>query len=52
VEATAREALGEMRRLFGVLRVEGEQPALEPQPGLPSSGSSSIGPGLEAWTRG
>jgi signal transduction histidine kinase len=39
VEATAREALGEMRRLFGVLRVEGEQPALEPQPGLPQLGA-------------
>lgn len=35
VEATAREALAEMRRLFGVLRTEGEQPlALSPQPGL------------------
>ena len=34
VEATARQALNEMRRLFGVLRAEGEQPALEPQPGL------------------
>lgn len=34
VEATARQALGEMRRLFGVLRAGGEQPELEPQPGL------------------
>ena len=34
VEATARQALNEMRRLFGVLRAEGEQAALEPQPGL------------------
>ncbi|MET0839412.1 MAG: sensor histidine kinase [Marmoricola sp.] len=35
VEATAREALAEMRRLFGVLRTEGDQPlALAPQPGL------------------
>ena len=35
VEATAREALAEMRRLFGVLRTEGEQPLdLSPQPGL------------------
>ena len=34
VEATARQALSEMRRLFGVLRAEGEQVALEPQPGL------------------
>jgi signal transduction histidine kinase len=34
VEATARQALNEMRRLFGVLRAEGDQPALAPQPGL------------------
>ncbi len=34
VEATARQALNEMRRLFGVLRAEGEQPALAPQLGL------------------
>ena len=35
VERTAREALAEMRRLFGVLRTEGDQPlALAPQPGL------------------
>jgi len=34
VEATARQALNELRRLFGVLRAEGEQAALEPQPGL------------------
>ena len=34
VEATARQALHEMRRLFGVLRTEGEEPALAPQPGL------------------
>jgi signal transduction histidine kinase len=35
VEATAREALAEMRRLFGVLRDEGgESPDLAPQPGL------------------
>src|SRR3712207_4241380 len=34
VEATARQALAEMRRLLGVLRADGEQPALEPQPGL------------------
>ncbi len=34
VEATAREALAEMRRLFGVLRSEGESPGLAPQPGL------------------
>ena len=36
VEATAREAMAEMRRLFGMLRTEGESPglALAPQPGL------------------
>jgi signal transduction histidine kinase len=34
VEATTRQALNEMRRLFGVLRAEGEVAALEPQPGL------------------
>jgi signal transduction histidine kinase len=34
VEATAREALAEMRRLFGVLRTDGESAALAPQPGL------------------
>jgi signal transduction histidine kinase len=34
VEATARQAMAEMRRLFGVLRAEGERPALSPQPGL------------------
>ena len=34
VEATAREALAEMRRLFGVLRSEGESASLAPQPGL------------------
>jgi signal transduction histidine kinase len=34
VEATAREALAEMRRLFGVLRSDGESASLAPQPGL------------------
>jgi signal transduction histidine kinase len=34
VEATAREALAEMRRLFGVLRTDGESASLTPQPGL------------------
>ncbi len=34
VETTARQALAEMRRLFGVLRSEGEAPSLAPQPGL------------------
>ncbi|HSK27548.1 MAG TPA: sensor histidine kinase [Jiangellales bacterium] len=34
VEATARQALAEMRRLFGVLRADGETASLTPQPGL------------------
>ncbi len=34
VESTAREALAEMRRLFGVLRTQGESLDLAPQPGL------------------
>jgi signal transduction histidine kinase len=34
VEATARQAMAEMRRLFGILRADGERPALAPQPGL------------------
>jgi signal transduction histidine kinase len=34
VETTAREAMAEMRRLFGILRAHGERPALSPQPGL------------------
>jgi signal transduction histidine kinase len=34
VESAARDAMAEMRRLFGVLRQEGEQAALAPQPGL------------------
>ena len=38
VEATAREALAEMRRLFGVLRTEGEAVSLAPQPGLSELG--------------
>ena len=38
VEATAREALAEMRRLFGVLRTDGETASLAPQPGLSELG--------------
>ena len=34
VEAAAREAMVEMRRLFGLLRHHGDAPALAPQPGL------------------
>jgi signal transduction histidine kinase len=34
VETTARQAMVEMRRLFGVLRSNGERPSLAPQPGL------------------
>lgn len=34
VETTARESLDEMRRLFGVLRSDGEAASLSPQPGL------------------
>jgi signal transduction histidine kinase len=34
IERTGREALGEMRRLLGVLREHDEEPALAPQPSL------------------
>ncbi len=34
VEQTGRQALAEMRRLLGVLRRDGDRPALAPQPGL------------------
>jgi signal transduction histidine kinase len=34
VETTARQAMAEMRRLFGVLRSNTERPPLAPQPGL------------------
>ncbi|RYC12947.1 sensor histidine kinase [Nocardioides zhouii] len=34
VEATARQSLAELRRLFGVLRSPGDRPPLAPQPGL------------------
>ena len=34
VEVTARQAMAEMRRLFGVLRKDGEPMPLAPQPGL------------------
>jgi len=47
VEATAREALAEMRRLFGVLRAEGESASLAPQPGL-----SELGRLVEKVARG
>jgi len=38
VETTARQAMAEMRRLFGVLRADGERPSLAPQPGLDQLG--------------
>jgi signal transduction histidine kinase len=34
VETAARQAMAEMRRLFGMLRADGERPPLSPQPGL------------------
>jgi signal transduction histidine kinase len=34
VETTARQAMAEMRRLFGVLRKDGQSAELAPQPGL------------------
>ena len=34
IERTGRQALAEMRRLVGLLRTDGEEPALGPQPGL------------------
>jgi signal transduction histidine kinase len=34
LETTARQAMAEMRRLFGVIRKDGEGPGLAPQPGL------------------
>lgn len=38
VETTARQALAEMRRIFGALRSDDESPALTPQPGLAELG--------------
>ena len=38
VEATARQALGELRQLLGVLRRGGEPPTLDPAPGLDQIG--------------
>jgi hypothetical protein len=43
VEATAREALAEMRRLFGVLRADGESASLTPQPGLANFYQRTVG---------
>jgi signal transduction histidine kinase len=34
VEQTGRQALGELRRLLGILRADEPEPALRPQPGL------------------
>lgn len=39
VEETGRKALTEMRRLLGVLKQEGEAPALRPQPGIRTLGT-------------
>jgi signal transduction histidine kinase len=38
VQETASGALGEMRRLLGVLRADGDAPGLAPQPGLTALG--------------
>jgi signal transduction histidine kinase len=38
VEATARQAMAEMRRLFGVLRADDRPASLSPQPGLDQLG--------------
>jgi signal transduction histidine kinase len=38
VEATARQALGELRQLLGVLRHDGEPPTRDPAPGLEQLG--------------
>ncbi|MEV4001822.1 sensor histidine kinase [Actinomadura sp. NPDC049753] len=46
IAATARESLGEMRRLLGVLRSEEAHGELAPQPGL-----KRIGPMVEATAR-
>jgi signal transduction histidine kinase len=54
VEATAREALAEMRRLFGVLRSNGETASLTPQPGLHELDrlvSQVMGSGLDVEVR-
>jgi len=38
VEETGRQALAEMRRLLGILRHDGSEPALAPQPGIADLG--------------
>jgi hypothetical protein len=40
IGATGKQALGEMRRLLGVLRENGSAPALAPQPGAEASRGS------------
>lgn len=54
MEATARDALAEMRRLFGVLRGNGEAVSLKLQPGLGDLGRllhHVRGSGLEVTER-
>ena len=34
IEVTARDAIGDLRRLLGILRTEDDPSALTPQPGL------------------
>lgn len=38
VERTARQALAEMRRMLGLLRADGDEPSLSPQPGVEEIG--------------
>ena len=45
VEQTGREALAEMRRLVGILRLSEDAPDLEPQPGLGQVEARRPGPG-------
>lgn len=54
IEHTGRQALGELRRLLGIVRADGEHPALEPQPTLANLGALIAhvrGAGLDAQLR-